>query len=278
MVHPAKNVDIFLNGGAGIMAFETLLLEKEGHIAVVTINRPKVLNALNDVVLSELAVIMEQLEADGEIRVIILTGAGDKAFVAGADIAYMSKLSPMEAKNFSRKGQLVFSKIENVGKPVIAAVNGFALGGGNELSMSCDIRIASENAKFGQPEVNLGIMAGFGGTQRLAKLVNPGLAKEILFTADMYDAETAHKIGLVNHVVAPEELMNFCRGMAQRIAARGPVAVRLSKEAINDGLEMDLEKAIVHEADLFGLVFTTEDKDEGMSAFLNKRKPDFKNR
>ena len=260
------------------MAFETLLLEKDGNIAVVTINRPKVLNALNDVVLSELIVLMEQIEADDEIRVIILTGAGDKSFVAGADIAYMSKLSPLEAKNFSRKGQLVFSKIENLGKPVIAAVNGFALGGGNELCMSCDIRIASESAKFGQPEVSLGLIAGFGGTQRLTRLVNPGLAKEILYTADMYDAEAAHKIGLVNHVVAPEELMNFCKAMAKRIAARGPVAVRLSKEAVNDGLEMDLDKAIIHEADLFGLVFTTEDKDEGMSAFLNKRKPDFKNK
>ncbi len=260
------------------MAFETLLLEKEENIAVVTINRPKVLNALNDVVISELEKIMEQLGADDEVRVIILTGAGDKSFVAGADIAFMSKLTPIEAKNFARKGQQVLSKIENLNKPVIAAVNGFALGGGNELAMSCDIRIASEKAKFGQPEVNLGIIAGFGGTQRLTRLVNPGVAKEILFTADMYDADVAQKIGLVNHVVAPEELMNFCKGMAKRIAARGPVAVRLSKEAVNDGLEMDLEKAFIHEADLFGLVFTTNDREEGISAFLNKRKPDFKNK
>lgn len=260
------------------MTFETLLLEKDGNIAVVTINRPKVLNALNDVVINELALVMGQLESDDEVRVIILTGAGDKSFVAGADIAFMSKLSPMEAKNFARKGQQVLSKIENLGKPVIAAVNGFALGGGNELCMSCDMRIASENAKFGQPEVNLGLIAGFGGTQRLTRLVNPGVAKEILFTADMYDAEAAHKIGLVNHVVAPEELLNFCKGMAKRIAARGPVAVRLSKEAVNDGLEMDLEKAFIHEADLFGLVFTTSDREEGISAFLNKRKPDFKNK
>ncbi|GBF34079.1 3-hydroxybutyryl-CoA dehydratase [Desulfocucumis palustris] len=260
------------------MAFEALLLEKEDNIALVTINRPKVLNALNDVVVSELEQIMEQLAADNEVRVIILTGAGEKSFVAGADIAFMSKLTPMEAKNFARKGQQVFSKIENLGKPVIAAVNGFALGGGNELAMSCDIRVASENAKFGQPEVNLGIIAGFGGTQRLTRLVNPGVAKEILFTADMYDAEAAHKIGLVNHVVAPEELINFCKGMARRIAARGPVAVRLSKEAVNEGLEMDLEKAFIHEADLFGLVFTTNDREEGISAFLNKRKPEFKNK
>lgn len=260
------------------MAFENLLLEKDGGTAVVTINRPKVLNALNADVLNELSAVVDQLEADEEVRVIILTGAGDKSFVAGADIAFMSKLTPLEAKDFARKGQMVFSKIENASKPVIAAINGFALGGGNELAMSCDIRIASEKAKFGQPEVNLGLIAGFGGTQRLTRLVNPGMAKEILFTADMYDAEAAQKIGLVNHVVPAEELMNFCKGMAKRIAARGPVAVRLSKEAVNDGLEMDLEKAFIHEADLFGLVFTTEDRGEGISAFLNKRKPEFKNK
>lgn len=260
------------------MAYENLLLEKDGNIAVVTINRPKVLNALNAAVLDDLSAAMDQLEADEEVRVIIITGAGDKAFVAGADIAFMSNLTPLEAKNFARKGQAAFSKVENLSKPVIAAINGFALGGGNELAMSCDIRIASEKAKFGQPEVNLGLIAGFGGTQRLTRLVNPGMAKEILFTADMYDAEAALKIGLVNHVVPAEELLNFCKGMARRIAARGPVAVRLSKEAVNDGLEMDLEKAFLHEADLFGLVFTTEDRGEGISAFLNKRKPEFKNK
>jgi len=260
------------------MSFDNLLLEKDGYIAVVTINRPKALNALNADVLSELELIMDQLDTDEEIRVIIITGAGEKSFVAGADITFLSKLNTMEARNFSRKGQTVFSKIENLSKPVIAAINGFALGGGNELAMSCDIRVASQNAKFGQPEVNLGLIAGFGGTQRLTRLVNPGVAKEILFTADIYDAEFAYKIGLVNHVVAPEELMNFCKATAKKIAARGPVAVRLTKEAVNDGLEMDLEKAIAHEADLFGLVFTTEDRIEGIDAFLNKLKPEFKNK
>ncbi|MGQ9557061.1 MAG: enoyl-CoA hydratase-related protein [Desulfurispora sp.] len=260
------------------MAWENILLEIEDGIAVLTINRPKVLNALNAAVLAELDAAMDQLAADDQVRVIIITGAGEKSFVAGADIAFMSQLSPMEAKEFARKGQQVFSKIENLPKPVIAAINGFALGGGNELAMACDIRIASEKAKFGQPEVNLGLIAGFGGTQRLTRLVNPGMAKEILFTADMYDAETAHKIGLVNHVVPAEELMNFCKSMAKRIAARGPIAVRLSKEAVNDGLEMDLEKAFIHEADLFGLVFTTADRAEGIDAFLNKRKPEFKNK
>ncbi|WP_066635559.1 enoyl-CoA hydratase-related protein [Desulfolucanica intricata] len=258
------------------MAWNNLLLEKEEGIAILSINRPKVLNALNEETLKELGDAFEQLENDTEVKVIILTGAGEKAFVAGADIAYMQKLNPLQAKEFSRLGQSVFSKIENLKKPVIAAINGFALGGGNELAMSCDIRIASEKAKFGQPEVNLGLIAGFGGTQRLTRLVNPGIAKEILLTADMYDAQTAQRIGLVNHVVAPEELINFAKNMAKRIAARGPVACRLTKEAVNDALEMDLEKAFILEADLFGLVFTSSDRDEGIDAFLNKRKPEFK--
>lgn len=257
------------------MSYENLILEKEENIALITINRPKVLNALNADLLKELEAVMEEVEKDKEVRVVIITGAGDKAFVAGADIAYMSKLNPLEAKSFAQLGQRVFSRVENMSKPIIAAVNGYALGGGNELAMACDIRIASEKAKFGQPEVTLGIIPGFGGTQRLSRIVNPGLAKEIIFTADQYDAEAAQKIGLVNHVVPAEELLNFCRGMARRIAARGPVAVSLSKEAVNQGLEMDLDKAIALEADLFGLVFTTEDRKEGIEAFLEKRKPAF---
>ena len=260
------------------MSYENLLVEREENLAVVTINRPKVLNALNGDVIRELSLVVDELEGDDGVRVVIITGSGEKAFVAGADIAFMSKLSPMEAMRFARLGQAVMRKIENMSKPVIAAVNGFALGGGNELAMSCDIRVASERAKFGQPEVQLGIIAGFGGTQRLTRLVNPGLAKEILYTADQYDAETAHKMGLVNHVVPAEELLSFCKGMAKRIAARGPVAVSLTKEAINAGLEMDLDKAIGVEADLFGLSFTTEDRKEGIAAFLEKRKPAFQNK
>lgn len=260
------------------MSYENLLLEKEEGIALVTINRPKVLNALNAALLKELEAVADELEKDDQVRVVILTGAGEKAFVAGADIAFMSGLNPLEAKQFAQLGQRVFSRIESMSKPVIAAVNGFALGGGNELAMSCDIRIASEKAKFGQPEVQLGIIAGFGGTQRLSRLVNPGMAKEILFTADQYDAESAHKIGLVNQVVPGDDLINFCKGMAKRIAARGPVAVRLSKEAVNQGLNMDQDKAIALEADLFGLAFTTDDKREGISAFLEKRKPAFTNK
>lgn len=260
------------------MSYENLILEREEGIALITINRPKVLNALNADLLKELETVVDEIEKDDQVRVVIITGAGEKAFVAGADIAFMSKLNPLEAKAFAQLGQRVFSKVENMTKPVIAAVNGFALGGGNELAMSCDIRVASEKAKFGQPEVQLGLIAGFGGTQRLSRLVNPGLAKEILFTADQYDAESAHKIGLVSHVVPAEELINFCKGMAKRIAARGPVAVRLSKEAVNHGLNMDLDKAIALEADLFGLVFTTDDRKEGISAFLEKRKPAFTNK
>lgn len=257
------------------MAWNNILLEKEGPVAVLTINRPKVLNALNEETLTELSQAIEQLGNDSAVRVVILTGAGEKAFVAGADIAYMQKLTPLEAQGFARLGQKTFSSIENLSKPVIAAINGFALGGGCELTMACDIRVASENAKLGQPEVSLGLIAGFGGTQRLTRLVNPGLAKEILFTADVYDAATAQRIGLVNHVVPAADLLDFCKKMAGRIAARGPVAVQLTKEAINDGLEMDLEKAFAHEADLFGLVFSTTDRDEGIAAFLEKRKADF---
>lgn len=260
------------------MSWNNILLERDGAIALLTINRPKVLNALNEETLKELDKAIEQLKNDEQIRVVIITGAGEKSFVAGADIAFMQKLSPLQAREFGRLGQSVFSKVENLPKPVIAAVNGFALGGGCELAMACDIRIASEKARFGQPEVNLGLIAGFGGTQRLARLVGPGRAKEILFTADMYSAADAHQMGLVNHVKAPEELMDFCKAMAGRIAERGPIAVQLSKEAVNDGLEMDLEKSFIHEADLFGLVFTTEDRKEGIDAFLSKRKPEFKAR
>ncbi|RJQ30769.1 MAG: crotonase [Peptococcaceae bacterium] len=258
------------------MAWKNILVETEDNLALVTINRPKLLNALDTETLSELAEAMTELAADPAVRVIILTGAGDKAFVAGADIKFMQSLNSLQARDFARHGQQVFSRIENLPKPVIAAINGFALGGGCELAMACDIRVASENAKFGQPEVNLGLMAGFGGTQRLTRLVNPGVAKEILFTADQYDAQAALRIGLVNHVVPSEELIDFCKKMAGRIAAKGPAAVRLSKEAVNEGLEMDLEKAFIHEADLFALTFTTADHAEGIEAFLNKRKPAFK--
>lgn len=258
------------------MSFNNILIETDGFLGLVTMNRPKVLNALNLDTLRELGEAMTGLEANPEVRVIIITGAGEKAFVAGADISFMQSLNPLQARGFARSGQKVLSQIENLSKPVIAAINGFALGGGCELAMACDIRVASDKAKFGQPEVNLGIMAGFGGTQRLTRLVNPGVAKEMLFTADMYDAQAAYKMGLVNHVVPAEELLEFCKSMARRIASKGPVAVSLTKEAVNQGLEMDLEKALALEADLFALSFTTGDRAEGISAFLGKAKPNFK--
>lgn len=257
------------------MSLENVILEREGQVAILTINRPKVLNALNEDTLRDIDKALEELEQDREIRVVIITGAEEKAFVAGADISFMENLAPLEAKKFARLGQKIFSRIENLPQPVIAAINGFALGGGCELAMACDIRVASAKAKLGQPEVNLGLIPGFGGTQRLTRLVNPGLAKEILFTADTYDANTAHRMGLVNHVVDPEKLMDFCKGMANRIASKGPVAVQLCKEAVNDGLEMDLEKSFIHEADLFAVVFSSQDKGEGIAAFLAKRKPEF---
>jgi len=258
------------------LSYNNILVEVEGFTSLVTINRPKVLNSLDLETLKELEEVMAGLELNPEVRVVIITGAGDKAFVAGADISFIQSLTPMQARSFSRTGQWVLSRIENLSKPVIAAVNGFALGGGCELAMACDIRIVSEKAKFGQPEVNLGVMAGFGGTQRLTRLVNPGMAKEMLFTADIYDAQAALKMGLVNHVVPAAELLDYCKDMAGRITSKGPVAVRLTKEAVNQGLEMDMEKALALEADLLGLTFTTADKVEGLSAFLNKAKPNFK--
>jgi len=258
------------------MAWNNVLVEFDNEIAVVSVNRPKALNALDYQTIAELGEAMAELAANQSVKVIILTGAGEKAFVAGADIAYMLSLTPMQAQEFSRHGQKVFSQIESMPKPVIAAVNGFALGGGCELSMACDIRVASEKAKFGQPEVSLGIMAGFGGTQRLARLVNPGVAKEILFTGDIYDAQAALKFGLVSKVVPADELMDVCKKMARRIASMGPVGVRFTKEAVNQGLDMDQEKAFNIEADLFGVIFSTADQKEGMSAFLEKRKVEFK--
>lgn len=260
------------------MDWNNITVEHNEGIGILTINRPKVLNALNEETLIEIGGAIDQLADENDVRVIIITGAGEKAFIAGADIAFMQSLSPLEARKFSRLGQSIFSKIENLPKPVIAAINGFALGGGCELAMACDIRIAAKTALFGQPEVNLGLIAGFGGTQRLSRLVGPGKAKEILFTADMYDADAACKMGLVNYAVSKEDLMSFCKNMAGKIANRGPVAVQLSKEAINEGLEMDLEKAFIHESDLFGLIFSTEDRNEGISAFLTKKKPEFKAR
>ena len=258
------------------MEFNNLLIEKDADIAIVTINRPKALNALNAETLSELGTAFDALAQDDCVKVIILTGAGDKAFVAGADISFMQNMNAIEGRNFALLGQQVFSKIENLPKPVIAAINGFALGGGCELAMACDIRIASEKGKFGQPEVNLGVIPGFAGTQRLPRLVGKGIAKELLYTGDMFGADVAFRIGLVNKVVPVAVLLDSAKELAKKIASKGALAIRLCKEAVNEGLEMEVEKAYAHEANLFGLCFATEDQKEGMSAFLEKRAPQFK--
>ena len=247
-------------------------VKKEGGVALLTINRPEVLNAMSLEVLGELGKAVEQVENDDGVQVLVITGCG-RAFVAGADIEHMRGFSPQQAKEWSELGQRTLGKIENLAKPVIAAVNGYALGGGTELALACDIRVASDRAVFGQPEVKLGMIAGFGGTQRLPRLVGPGRAKEMLFTGDHYDAEAAFKMGLVNRVVPADELLGYCLDMAKRIAARGSQAVRLSKEAVNKGRDMDLEKALELESDLYSLVFTTDEPREGCSAFLEKREP-----
>lgn len=256
--------------------FNTIDLQVEENVAVITINRPKFLNALNTEVLMELSEAVDLVEKDSSIRAVVVTGAGEKAFVAGADISEMQAKNVLEAREFSSLGNQIFSKLENIKMPVIAAVNGFALGGGCELAMACDLRIASSKAKFGQPEVGLGIMAGFGGSQRLARLVGKGIAKELLFTGVMINAERAYEIGLVNRVVDPSEVVKEAKKMAQTIATKSPLGVSFSKKAVNDGSNLDLERAVSLEAELFGSLFSTEDQKEGMSAFLGKRQAVFK--
>ncbi len=250
---------------------EFILFEQNESIAVVTINRPKALNALNSQVLEELGKTFDAIDTNA-VRCVVLTGAGEKSFVAGADIGEMSSLTKEEGAAFGKKGNDVFRKIETFPVPVIAAVNGFALGGGNELAMSCDIRICSENALFGQPEVGLGITPGFGGTQRLARIIGVGKAKEMLYSASNIKAQEALGLGLVNAVYTSEELMPAALKLASKIARNAPIAVRASKKAVNDGLQTDMDAAIALEEKLFGSCFETEDQAEGMKAFLEKRK------
>lgn len=250
---------------------EFVTYEQDGFVGVVTINRPKALNALNSQVLEEIEAAFKAIDLDA-VRAVILTGAGEKSFVAGADIGEMSTLTKAEGEAFGKKGNDVFRMIETFPIPVIAAVNGFALGGGCEISMSCDIRICSENAVFGQPEVGLGITPGFGGTQRLARLVGPGMAKQMIYTARNIKADEAFRIGLVNAVYPQEELMAAAKKMAAGIAKNAPIAVRACKKAINDGLEADMDDAIVIEEKLFGSCFETEDQKYGMAFFLDKNK------
>ena len=258
------------------MSFVTL--EAKGPIGILTMNRPEALNALNEQVLRDLDAALDQAAAQDDILVLVLTGAG-RSFVAGADIAQMKDLSPMEAKRFGLFGNGVFLKLENFPKPVIAAVNGFALGGGCELAMSCDIRVASEKAKFGQPEVGLGITPGFGGTQRLARIVGTSNAMELILTAKTISAAQAQEMGLVSHVYPPEELMDKALELAQAIAANAQVAVRESKAAIRRGLQTDPATGAAFEAEAFALCFATEDQKDAMTAFVNKEKvTGFKNR
>ena len=246
--------------------------EVQDRVAVLTIDRPKALNALNPEVLNDLRLAFEGIDQD-VVRCVILTGAGDKSFVAGADIASMSTMTKAEGEAFGRLGNDVFLMVENFPLPVIAAVNGFALGGGNELAMSCDIRLASENALFGQPEVGLGITPGFGGTQRLARVVGVGMAKQLVYSATNIKANEALRIGLVNAVYAPDQLMDAARKLAGKIASNAPIAVRNCKRAINEGIELPLAEAVQVEERLFGACFETHDQVEGMSCFLSREKP-----
>lgn len=245
--------------------------EQDGFVGVITINRPKALNALNSDVLKELDACLDGINLE-TTRALILTGAGEKSFVAGADIGEMSTLTKAKGEAFGKIGNDVFRKLETFPIPVIAAINGFALGGGCEISMSCDIRICSENAVFGQPEVGLGITPGFGGTQRLARIIGVGKAKEMIYAATNVKAEEAYRIGLVNAVYSLEELMPAAKKLAGKIAKNAPIAVRACKKAINEGLDAVMDEAIVIEEKLFGSCFETEDQKEGMKAFLEKRK------
>lgn len=261
------------------MELENVILEKEGHLAIVTINRPKALNALNSQTLKDLDAVLDDLEKDTDIYSVILTGSGEKSFVAGADIAEMKDLDEKQGREFGILGNKVFRRLEKLDKPVIAAVNGFALGGGCEISMACDIRIASETALFGQPEAGLGITPGFGGTQRLSRIVGLGKAKEMIYTARNIKADEAYRVGLVNKVVPLENLMDEAKAMANKIMANAPIAVKLCKDAINRGMQVDIDTAVNIESEDFGKCFATEDQKEGMSAFLERRKEkNFKNK
>jgi enoyl-CoA hydratase/carnithine racemase len=255
---------------------ENILYEKKGAIAYVTLNRPKVLNALNKATIAELNEAFNEARDDAVVRGVILTGAGDKAFAAGADISEMANDSPTEAEEKTRRGQRLTTLIENLGKPVVAAVNGFALGGGCELAMACTIRLAVETAKFGQPEVTIGIIPGYGGTQRLPRLVGKGRALQLILSADMIDAQEAYRIGLVNEIVAKDNLIPRAEAILNKINANAPTAVKLAIEAANRGLDVSLAEGLNIEASLFTQCFATEDRKEGVAAFREKRKPNFK--
>lgn len=255
--------------------YETITVEKRGGVAILTINRPDKLNALNTAVHTEGVAALDELRKDDEVRVLVITGAGEKSFIAGADISEFAGKTPVTQRSVFQERTL-FNVIDSFPKPVIAMINGFCLGGGNELSLACDIRICSPNARFSQPEINLGIMPGGGGTQRLTRLIGEGRSMEMNLTGDMIDAETAHKFGLVNHVYAADELEARTMEMANKIAEKAPIALQLVKEAVKFASRSNLDEGLRREVDLFAICFSTEDKTEGVSAFLEKRKPVFK--
>jgi enoyl-CoA hydratase len=260
------------------MAYENILFEKKENIAFITFNRPKVLNALNRKTVEELREALLDARDDSFVRVLILTGAGEKSFVAGADISELAQRTPVDGKDFSLFGQSVFHLLETLGKPSICAINGFALGGGCEIALCCSIRLASKTAKLGQPEVKLGIIPGYGGTQRLARLCGKGVAHELCLSGEMITAEEAQRIGLVNHTCEPAELLPVAEALAKKIIANAPLAVKYTMEAIERGVGMPQEEGLFLEATLFGLACATEDMREGTKAFLEKRKADFKGR
>jgi len=260
------------------MAYENILFEKKESIAYITFNRPKVLNALNRKTLEELRDALLDARDDSSVRVLILTGSGEKSFVAGADIAELAQRTPVDGKEFSLFGQSVFHLLETLGKPSICAINGFALGGGCEMALCCTIRLASKTAKVGQPEVKLGIIPGYGGSQRLARLCGKGAAHELCLSGEMITAEEAQRIGLVNHIYEPADLLPAAEALAKKIIANAPIAVKYTMEAIERGVEMPQEEGLFLEATLFGLSCATEDMREGTKAFLEKRKADFKSR
>jgi enoyl-CoA hydratase len=257
------------------MSYENLVVETRDGVSFVTVDRPAKLNALNSATMAELDAAFAAAGADPEVRGVILTGGGEKAFVAGADLAELAARSPIEGRELARRGQEVFARIEKLGKPVVAAVNGFALGGGCELALACHVRVASENAKLGTPEVKLGLMCGYGGTQRLGRLVGRGRALEMLLTGEMIDAAEALRIGLVNRVVPRESLLAEAEALLRKMLANGPLSLRFTLEAVRSGLELPLDEALHLEATLFGLLCASEDKKEGTAAFLEKRPPRF---